>query len=504
MLSLVELSRAVRALEARIAGHRVQAVVQPDDARVVLTTYGPAEDPERRRHHVLLSCRAEMARLALLERPPRAPAPPPPFAQLLKSRALGARVASVRLRGEDRLADLVFDTEDGDLHLLLSIFGRRSNLYLLDAGERVLAALRPLASTRSELTLGEPWQLPASRPPREGEDRFSAEPDARLLEAIEARYSRAESRADRDALARRIEQALRKGARRLDRKLEKLALELEEAQRATGCQRQGELLKGALSRVRRGDHEVVVRDHETGADVAIPLDPTLTPAENLERLFRRYRKALRSLTKGGAREQEVQHARAELDALREEFEGGGGEPAELESFAARSALRQLLRTHAPAAPPARSGPRRAPERKLAGRSMPRRLEPRRYRTAAGLEIWVGRSAAGNDHLTTRLARGRDLFVHLEGSPGSHVLLRTGGRSDPPSEAVLDACELAVHFSRHKKATRADVHVVPIRNVRKPKGAKPGLVTVHGGKTVRLRRTPARLERILAARIDDPS
>ena len=93
-------------------------------------------------------------------------------------------------------------------------------------------------------------------------------------------------------------------------------------------------------------------------------------------------------------------------------------------------------------------------------------------------------------------------MHLEGAPGSHVVLRTGGRSDPPSEAVLDACELAVHFSRHKNATRADLHLVPIRNVKKPKGAKPGLVTVHGGKTLHLRRIPARLERILAALIKE--
>ena len=83
MLSLVELSRAVRALEARIAGNRVQAVVQPDHARVALTTYGPADEPERRKHHLLLVCRVEMARLALLARPPRAPATPPPFAQRL-------------------------------------------------------------------------------------------------------------------------------------------------------------------------------------------------------------------------------------------------------------------------------------------------------------------------------------------------------------------------------------------------------------------------------------
>ena len=83
-----------------------------------------------------------------------------------------------------------------------------------------------------------------------------------------------------------------------------------------------------------------------------------------------------------------------------------------------------------------------------------------------------------------------------------MILRTGGRSDPPAEAVVDACELAVHFSKLRGADRVDVHVVPIQNVRKPRGAKPGLVFVSGGKTVRLRRSDARLERLLAARLDD--
>ena len=83
-----------------------------------------------------------------------------------------------------------------------------------------------------------------------------------------------------------------------------------------------------------------------------------------------------------------------------------------------------------------------------------------------------------------------------------MILRTGGRSDPPQESVLEACELAVHFSKQKKSSRAGVHVAPIKNVSKPKGAKPGLVYVHGGRTVSLRRDPARLERILGARIED--
>ena len=92
--------------------------------------------------------------------------------------------------------------------------------------------------------------------------------------------------------------------------------------------------------------------------------------------------------------------------------------------------------------------------------------------------------------------------YTHSAPGSHVILRTEGRPDPPQESVLEASELAVHFSKQKNASRADVHVVPIKNVRKPKGTKKGLVYVTGGKTVHLRREEARLGRVLQSRIDD--
>jgi predicted ribosome quality control (RQC) complex YloA/Tae2 family protein len=119
----------------------------------------------------------------------------------------------------------------------------------------------------------------------------------------------------------------------------------------------------------------------------------------------------------------------------------------------------------------------------------------------GLEIWVGKSDEANDHLTTRLARGNDLFFHLDGAPGSHVILCVERGAEAPPESVLDACELAVHFSKQRNAGHADVHVVPIKNVKKPKGAKPGLVYVTGGRSIHLRREQGRLERLLASRID---
>jgi predicted ribosome quality control (RQC) complex YloA/Tae2 family protein len=502
VLSLAELSRAVRVLEPRIAGHRLQRVVQPDANRVVLSTYGSAEARSERGHHVLLSCHPEMARLSLLERLPRAPAAPPVFAQYLRAHVVGARVAALRLLGEDRLVAVDLRSREGAVRLLLSLFGRRSNLYLFDAEERLVAALRPLEATRPELAFGEPWKSPASRPPRAGEDRFAGVSETELLEAIEETYAAAEAGSVHAERRHRVEHALRKEARRLDRKLEKLAAELEAARGASEFERHGELLKGVLSRVRRGDPEVVARDHATGEDVTIALDPTKSPAQNLDHLFRRYQKAVRRLAKGGAQQDAVREARRGLDTLEQELCDAAANEEALCAFSEQPAVSELLRRHARAEPGGRPRQRERREVKLGGHTVPRRLLPRRYRSAGDLEIWVGRSSAANDLLTTRLARGKDLFFHLDGAPGSHVILRTEGRPDPPSEAVLEACELAVHFSKFKNASRADVHVVPIKNVRKPKGAKPGLVTVHGGRTVHLRRTPKRLERILAAGIEE--
>lgn len=501
MLSLVELSRAARALAARIEGHRLREVGQPDAERVVLSTWGPAAEREGRKHHVLLSCGPETARVSLLERPPPGLPRPPAFTQYLRAHVVGAAIVRVEQVGDDRLLAVDLEGREGSARLLLSIFGRRSNVFLMDGEGRVAAALRPLDATRPELALGEPWRAPASRPPSAGEDRFADVPEARLLEAIEAHYGVAEAEGAQAELRRRIEHSLRKEERRLERKLEKIERELGEAQAAASLARDGELLKGALPKVRRGDREVVVRDHEKGEDVTIVLDPTLAPAQNLESIFKRYRKAVRRLTKGGAQDVAVRDAHREVRVLADEFAAVADDEEALGHFATRDAVVRVLARHERTAPAPRARAPEPREVKIGRHVVPRRLLPRRYRTAGDLEIWVGRNDQSNDLLSTRLARGKDLFFHLDGAPGSHVVLRTGGRNDPPSEAILDACELAVHFSKAKKATRADVHVVPIKNVRKPKGAKPGLVTVHGGKTIHLRRNPTRLSRLLAGEGD---
>ena len=502
MLSLRELERICSILDASLRGQRVQEIVQPDEYSVVLEVYGRSGG-DARRSHLLLSCRPGSARISSVARARNAPGGPPRFAQYLRAHLKGARIEGVRLLDGDRQLALRLRTQEGDFELLLAIFGRRSNIVVLDAGGCILQALRPLPATRSELAIGGPWRSPSGTGPRAGEDRFEQTPNEELLTAIESHYASLEAGDQEDSLSRRIETALRKEAKTLDRKLAKLDVELAAAERATRCEREGELLKSVMATVKKGMTEIVVEDWDSGDSVTIELDANLTPAENLERLFKRYRKAIRTLTKGGAQVEAVRTSREAVAALERDFEAAREQGNEaLEALGSDPALARLLTKYAPgSAPTARSEARRT-HLELSGRKVPLKLVPRRYRTESGLEVWVGRSDAANDFLSIKLARGKDLFFHLDGAPGSHVILRTEGRSDPPSEAILDACELAVHFSKQKNAGSANVHIVPCANVRKPKGAKPGLVTVHGGRSLHLRREAKRLERILAAKLDD--
>ena len=494
MLSLTELERVAGILGRELRGHRVQGAVQPDAYSVVLELYGGAEAGRR---HLRLCCDPERAHVGAPQAMARNAPGDPRFAQYLRAHLRGARVGSVELLGGDRQLALRLETREGPRTLLLAIFGRRSNLLVLDADERVAMSLRPLADTRPELSQGDPWRAPSTTLPRAGEDRFASLADEALLAALETHYAERGEEAEGSALRRRLETALRKELRSLDRKLDKTARELDKAEAAVGLERRGELLKSALDRVERGDVEVVVEDWDSGEPVHIELDPKLSPAENLELLFKRYRKGVRALTKAGAQREAVREAREAVARLDAELADQGD--AALTDFAERSDVARVLAKYAPAPPPRRRDEER--ETRVAGRKLPARLVPRRYRTAGEMEIWVGRSDEANDYLSTRLARGKDLFFHVAATPGSHVILRTGGRDDPPSEAILDACELAAHYSKARKASRVDVHVVPIKNVRKPKGAKPGLVEVHGGRNVHLRREESRLRRVLDARID---
>jgi predicted ribosome quality control (RQC) complex YloA/Tae2 family protein len=108
----------------------------------------------------------------------------------------------------------------------------------------------------------------------------------------------------------------------------------------------------------------------------------------------------------------------------------------------------------------------------------------------GWIILVGKNAAGNDYLTQRVARPDDLWLHAEGMPGSHVLAQNPQRKEIPPVVLRKAAALAAYYSAGRNSAKVPVAYTTARFVKKPKGAKPGMVVLSSRRTVMVTPEPA--------------
>jgi predicted ribosome quality control (RQC) complex YloA/Tae2 family protein len=187
-------------------------------------------------------------------------------------------------------------------------------------------------------------------------------------------------------------------------------------------------------------------------EITIALEPTLDAAGNANKLYARAKRREDVLTKLEVREPELQTAKLELERLLASLETMPEK--ELENLVDASAAREDAR--APVGI--------------------------RYRTKGGFEVLVGRNSRENDFLTHRLAKSLDVWFHVQGYPGSHVILRAGNR-EVPFPDVLEASALAAYHSKARGSSNVAVDYVLIKNVWRPKGARAGQVYFSGQKTV---------------------
>lgn len=100
-----------------------------------------------------------------------------------------------------------------------------------------------------------------------------------------------------------------------------------------------------------------------------------------------------------------------------------------------------------------------------------------YALPGGWELLAGRTEAANDRLSLKLARPDDLWFHIRGMPGSHVVLRVPKGATPERQVQELAAAVAAFHSKARSAGTVAVSCTEARNVSKPKGAKPGTVTI---------------------------
>ena len=123
-------------------------------------------------------------------------------------------------------------------------------------------------------------------------------------------------------------------------------------------------------------------------------------------------------------------------------------------------------------------------------------KPMRFLSADGTPIYVGRNNRQNDELTTKLARKNDLWLHVQKRSGSHVIVPWTGQA-PSDDTVTQAAQLAAWFSQARQGQNVAVDVTPVRYVKKPGGAKPGMVIYTTYRTVYVTPDPSLPERLKA-------
>ena len=109
-------------------------------------------------------------------------------------------------------------------------------------------------------------------------------------------------------------------------------------------------------------------------------------------------------------------------------------------------------------------------------------EPLHYRSSDGLEILVGKNNRQNDHLTLKQASSNDMWFHTKSIPGSHVIIRKL-QHDIPESALKEAAMLAAWHSKAKMSSNVPVDFTAVKNVKKPSGAKPGMVIYENYRTI---------------------
>ncbi|WP_417092455.1 Rqc2 family fibronectin-binding protein [Intestinimonas timonensis] len=518
-LDAICLTAVLEELRKVLEGGRIDKVYQPSRDEIVLAVRGAGANVK-----LLLSASPNGPRLHLTKEVRENPAQPPMFCMLLRKHLTGARflrleqpelerIVLLRLESTDELGDKVLRT------LVLEAMGRRANLILLDGEDRIIDCVRrvegDVATGQRGVMPGLFYRLPDPRPglppllERELDFRSNgvsrgeslAEKLERLKEAVgpegyvpyglvredklvdftflpilqygpDTGLRRYESfskllddfyasRATAEKVGQRgadLQKAVSRVRDRVARRVAQQELEREATKDRERKRELGDILTSNLYALSKGMGTVRLTDYydPEGREVDIPLDPLLTPQQNAAKYYKEYNKAKTAEVVLG---EQIEKGKRELEYL----------DSVLEAIVLAEGERDLaeIRQELTDTGYLRRGAKAAKRMKVAAK-------PMEFRSTAGLRISVGKNNTQNDLLTAKQAGKGDLWLHTQKIHGSHVILWTEGRT-PDAGSIEEAAKLAAWFSQARDGKKVPVDYTPVKYVKKPAGAKPGMV-----------------------------
>lgn len=303
-------------------------------------------------------------------------------------------------------------------------------------------------------------------------------PCADFCELLDSFYAGRENAQRIRQRAADILKILNSARARLVRKLEAQEAELAACADYEKYKRWGDLVTANLHLLKKGQSAALVVDYYSNdlAEVEIPLDSRLTPAQNAQRLYKKYTKGKHAqsiLTR------QIALAKEELTYLDSVLESVARTESESDLREIREELYQIGYAS------------RMKNDHAQKKTVPRPLE---FRTDGGYRILCGKNNTQNDYITFRLAAKLDLWFHIKDRPGAHVVLFCDGE-EPSALDYTQAAQIAAYYSGADGAPAVSVDYTRVKNVKKPPGAKPGYVTYTSYHTAYVATDPQTVERL---------
>lgn len=285
-------------------------------------------------------------------------------------------------------------------------------------------------------------------------------------ELLDGFYREKENAARISVLAHDIIRLVKNLESRAERRLALRLSDLKKCENRETFRIYGELIKANLYRIKSGDTEALVENYydENLSTIKIPLNPALSPSKNAERYFKEYKKTYTAAETLSRLTEEDKKEISYLESVLESIE-------RCQSVAEIGEIREELSL---------AGYIKRPAGK--GKAKQNISKPLEYVSSEGFRILVGKNNLQNDYLTTRLASKNDLWFHTKNIHGSHVIVMCEGK-EVRDETIIFAATLAAKNSKAKNSSQVPVDYTPVKYVKKPNGAKAGMVIYTTNKTV---------------------
>jgi len=485
--------------ELSLPGSLIQEIHQPSHDRFVLNLFRGGTH-----FSVIVSLSSRLPRIHLITEKLPNPEKPPRFASFLRAHVRGGRIEAAEqvraaaARGADpaaatsadvtevpgdRIVRLAVTRAGEELVLWIRLWGSAANAILTDTSGKILDAFyrRPRKNEVSgkifapAQAAGSTGGSPAARAAAKDYAVRELPGEGTFNQKIETLFRENEGRGNTERLVAQADTELEVSENKLLANLEKLRARLGEYANLDRFRELGDLITSNLHAAAKGDPWLRVEDFfHDDAPVEIELAPELTPAQNAERYYDRHRKARLGKSK----------VEEEIGRLEKTLARVQRQRAALLANTDPSSLVQVARNAARARKPLASDD-----------------TPGLVFSSPPFRILVGRTASENDELLRRKVRGNDWWFHARDWPGAYVFVKAQAGKSLPLETMLDAGNLAVHFSRGKSAGTADVYYTRVKYLRRAKGAKKGTVLPTQEKNLRIRLDPERIERLKAGDIE---